>query len=94
MADATMLDEAKCPFSGSTGKATMAGRASADWWPNRLDLKPLNQLSPLPNPMGDEFNYAEEFKTLDLDAVIKDLRALMTTRRTGGQRTTAIMGRS
>jgi catalase-peroxidase len=74
-----MSDEAKCPFSSGAGKTAVAGtRTNADWWPNQLDLKPLSQHSPLSNPMGEEFNYAEEFKTLDLDAVIKDLHALMT----------------
>jgi catalase-peroxidase len=52
---------------------------NTDWWPNQLNLKMLHQHSPQANPMGEEFNYAEEFKTLDLDAVIKDLHALMTT---------------
>src|SRR6202012_2274666 len=50
-----------------------------DWWPNQLNLKILHQNSSLSNPMEKEFNYAEEFKSLDLDAVIKDLHALMTT---------------
>ena len=54
-------------------------RTNADWWPNQLNLKILHQHSPLSDPMGEEFNYAEEFKTLDLNAVIKDLHALMTT---------------
>lgn len=49
-----------------------------DWWPQRLDLKPLRQQSAESNPLGDTFNYAEEFKTLDLEAVKKDLAALMT----------------
>jgi catalase-peroxidase len=51
---------------------------NADWWPNQLNLKVLHQHCPLSNPLGEAFNYAEEFKSLDLDAVIKDLRALMT----------------
>ncbi len=51
---------------------------NADWWPNQLNLKILHQHSPLSDPMGKEFNYAEEFKSLDLNAVIKDLHALMT----------------
>src|ERR1700736_2897551 len=67
--------ETKCPVSG--GRHT--GPANADWWPNQLNLKILHQHSPLSDPMGKEFNYAEEFKSLDLDAVIKDLHALMTT---------------
>ena len=52
--------------------------ANDDWWPNQLDLKVLHQHSPLADPMGKEFNYAEEFKSLDLNAVIKDLNTLMT----------------
>jgi catalase-peroxidase len=72
--------EAKCPFSATAlRQPTNATRSNADWWPNQLNLKPLNQNSPLTNPMGESFNYAEEFKTLDLDAVIQDLHALMTT---------------
>ena len=71
-----MSDEAKCPFSG---RNTVAGAPSnAGWWPNQLKLGILHQHSPKSDPMGGEFNYAEEFKTLDLDAVIKDLHALMT----------------
>jgi catalase-peroxidase len=52
--------------------------ANVDWWPNQVNLKVLHQHSPLSDPMGKEFNYAEEFKSLDLNAVIKDLHALMT----------------
>ena len=75
----TMSDEAKCPFSSGALKHTAAGSATnADWWPNQLNLKILRQHSQLSNPMGETFNYAKEFKSLDLDAVIKDLRALMT----------------
>src|ERR1035437_7280744 len=70
-----MSDEAKCPFSSGARKAT----TNADWWPNQLNLKILNQHPPQSNPMGEAFNYAEEFKSLDLDAVIEDLHALMTT---------------
>jgi catalase-peroxidase len=54
------------------------GSANAAWWPNQLNLKILHQRCPLSDPMDKEFNYAEEFKTLDLDAVIQDLHALMT----------------
>jgi len=54
------------------------GRTNKDWWPNRLSLQKLYQHSPRSNPMGEAFDYAAEFKTLDLDAVIKDLTALMT----------------
>ncbi|OEC32655.1 catalase-peroxidase [Pseudomonas cuatrocienegasensis] len=74
-----MTTEAKCPFSGGERKHTVAGAPSnADWWPNQLNLKILNQNSPLPNPMGRDFDYAEAFKSLDLDVVVKDLHALMT----------------
>lgn len=48
-------------------------RTNQDWWPNQLDLKPLHQNPPAGNPMGPAFNYAEEFKTLDLDALKKDI---------------------
>jgi len=74
-----MSGDAKCPFSGGASKHRPAGSpTNADWWPNQLNLKILHQHSSLANPMGEAFNYAEEFKSLDLDAVIKDLRALMT----------------
>ncbi len=53
-------------------------RTNRDWWPNQLNLQVLHQHSSLSDPMGEAFDYAEEFKSLDLDAVIKDLRALMT----------------
>jgi catalase-peroxidase len=65
--------------SGAVTTSHGASRRNPDWWPNQLNLKLLNQHSPLNNPMGEEFNYAEEFRTLDLDEVIKDLHALMTT---------------
>ncbi len=75
-----LAGEAKCPFSGDARKHTIGGApTNADWWPNQLNLKILHQHSPLSNPMGKAFNYAEEFKSLDLAAVIKDLQALMTT---------------
>ncbi|MFZ1916268.1 MAG: catalase/peroxidase HPI [Terriglobales bacterium] len=66
--------EAKCPFAHSAAGAA----TNADWWPNQLNLKILHQHSPLSDPMGKKFNYAKEFKSLDLNAVIKDLHALMT----------------
>jgi len=66
--------EAKCPVAHGARKA----HGNADWWPNQMNLKVLHQHSSLSDPMGEEFNYAEEFKTLDLQAVIKDLHALMT----------------
>jgi len=68
-----------CPVSGGARKHTVAGvRSNADWWPNQLNLKILKQHSPRSNPLGQAFNYAEAFKSLDLAAVIKDLHALMT----------------
>jgi len=74
-----LSDEAKCPFPGhaTTGTARRAA-TNTDWWPNQLNLKLLHQHSAKANPMGEAFDYAKEFKTLDLDAVIKDLHALMT----------------
>ena len=71
--------EAKCPFSGDARRHTAGGSANAAWWPNQLNLKILHQRSPLSDPMDKDFNYAEEFKSLDLNAVIKDLHAAMTT---------------
>jgi catalase-peroxidase len=75
-----MSNEIKCPLGhGAVTTSHGEARKNVDWWPNQLNLTPLNQQSPLVNPMGEEFNYAEEFKSLDLNAVIKDLHALMTT---------------
>ena len=68
------IPESKCPVMHGVRKS----HANVDWWPNQVNLKVLHQHSPLSDPMGKEFNYAEEFKTLDLKAVIKDLHALMT----------------
>ncbi len=70
----------KCPVTGATGKhpATGKGTGNRDWWPNQLKLNILRQHSCKSNPMGEDFNYAEEFKSLDLDAVKKDLHKLMT----------------
>ena len=68
-----MATETKCPFSGGT-----RARTNREWWPNQLNLKVLHQQSNLSNPMGEAFDYAKEFKSLDLNAVIKDLHALMT----------------
>jgi catalase-peroxidase len=62
----------KCPFTGA------GGHTNRDWWPNTLSLNGLHQNSPLSDPMGEAFDYAKEFKSLDLNAVIKDLHALMT----------------
>src|ERR1051326_5716099 len=72
--------ESKCPVAHGTRRHTMAAApANADWWPNALNLKILHQRSSLSDPMGKEFDYAKEFKSLDLNAVVKDLHALMTT---------------
>jgi len=74
-----MTDESKCPVTGKTSKPVAGeGTSNQDWWPNQVNLKILRQHSSLSNPLGDEFNYAEEFKKLDLHAVKQDLYALMT----------------
>src|SRR5882724_1774250 len=65
--------EAKCPFTGRT-----SAPRNSDWWPNQLNLQVLHQQSPLSDPMGEGFDYAKEFKSLDLNAVIKDLHTAMT----------------
>src|SRR5271157_1801554 len=74
----TMSTESKCPVAHGAHTRGATGPTNADWWPNQLNLKILHQNSPLSNPMDKAFNYREEFKTLDLDAVVKDLHALMT----------------
>ena len=68
------MSNPKCPFNHSAG----GGKSNSDWWPNQLNLKVLHQHSPLSDPMGKGFDYAEEFESLDLAAVKKDLLALMT----------------
>jgi len=69
----------KCPFTGGALKRSVSTyRRNRDWWPNMLDLGILRQHSSLSDPMGEDFNYAEEFMTLDLDAVKKDIDAVMT----------------
>jgi len=74
-----MNEDSKCPVTGETNKSTVGGgKSNRDWWPNQINLKILRQNSHLSNPMGEEFNYAEEFKKLDLEALKKDLYALMT----------------
>src|SRR5690606_38674838 len=71
--------EAKCPFNGGAFKQTAgSGSANRDWWPNQLKLNILRQNSALSNPMGEDFNYAEAFKSLDLHAVKQDIFDLMT----------------
>jgi catalase-peroxidase len=78
-----MTTETKCPVmngaNGTNGTKTTRARSNRDWWPNQLNLEILHQNSPVSNPMGKEFNYAEEFKKLDLDALKKDIEAVMTT---------------
>lgn len=74
-----MNEKSKCPVTGRTRNVTAGGGTSnKDWWPNKLNLKILHQHSHLSNPMGESFNYAEEFKKLDLEALKKDLYALMS----------------
>ncbi len=71
--------EAKCPFTtGALIHGAGGGTRNRDWWPNQLNLNILRQHSPQSNPMGEEFNYTEEFKSLDLKAVKKDIFDLMT----------------
>src|SRR5438445_65163 len=71
--------ESGCPFASGARKNVLTGtRSNADWWPNQLNVGILHQHSPLSDPMGEAFNYAEEFKTLDLGAVVQDLHTLMT----------------
>jgi catalase-peroxidase len=89
----TLNGESKCPVTGMTGERPVSkcpitgktstpiasgGTSNQDWWPNQLNLDILDQHSAQSNPMGEDFNYAEEFKTLDLKALKKDLYALMT----------------
>jgi catalase-peroxidase len=75
-----MATETKCPVAHGAPAHTTAGSwTNADWWPNQLNLRILHQHSPLADPMHKEFNYAQEFKSLDLNAVVKDLHAMMTT---------------
>ncbi len=70
-----MNSEAKCPFHSKQH----SGTSNRDWWPSQFSLKPLHQNPPAGDPMGKGFNYAEEFKTVDLDALKKDIEAVMTT---------------
>jgi catalase-peroxidase len=74
-----MSTEAKCPFSSGARQQTLASaQTNSSWWPNQLNVKMLHQHSAKSDPMGDDFDYAAEFKTLDLHAVVSDLTALMT----------------
>lgn len=75
-----MSEEKKCPFSAAPAKQTAGGGTSnKDWWPNQVNLKILHQHSDLSNPTDANFDYIKEFKSLDLDAIKKDINALMTT---------------
>ncbi len=75
-----MATESKCPVLGGSHSHTAVGTtANQHWWPNQLNLKILHQNSPLSDPTAKDFNYAQEFKTLDLDAVKNDINELMTT---------------
>lgn len=80
MESAGKSSESKCPMMGGLRRHTQAGALSnANWWPDSLNLKILNQNSPLLDPMGKDFNYAEEFQKLDLSALKKDIEKVMTT---------------
>ena len=74
---ASQTSAAQCPYTGS--KLNKEGTYNTDWWPNYLDLGVLRQHSPVSDPMGEDFDYAEEFSKLNLKAVIKDIKELMTT---------------
>ncbi len=74
-----MTDEKKCPVTGGANTQLAGSQPNEKWWPNQLNLKLLHQGSPLSNPMDEDFDYAKEFKKLDLDALRKDIEALMTT---------------
>ena len=71
-----MSNESKCPVMGHSNAGTIANQR---WWPNQLNLKPLHQNSPSGDPMGEGFNYAEAFKTIDLEALQQDIEKVMTT---------------
>jgi catalase-peroxidase len=74
-----MNSKSKCPFASPAQRHTAIGVwSNADWWPNQLNVKLLHQHSERSNPMGEEFDYAKEFASLDLEKVRKDLYALMT----------------
>src|SRR5664280_3300937 len=74
-----MENDEKCPFSGGVNTRAAGGQSNREWWPNQLNLKLLHRNSTLANPMDDDFNYAEAFTTLDLDALKNDIDVLMTT---------------
>ena len=79
--DAKVDEAGKCPVMHTKP------RSNRDWWPDQLDVQVLHHNSALSDPMGETFDYPAAFKTLDLDAVIKDLHALMTDSKTGGRPT-------
>src|ERR1039457_1530394 len=74
-----MTDESTCPVSGGANTHLAGSEPNEKWWPNQLNLELLHQYSTLANPMDGDYDYAEEFKTLDLDAVKRDIEAVMTT---------------
>jgi len=77
MTDRSESSASRCPMSGAN--TTVGARSNKDWWPNQLNLRILHQHSDLSDPMGEDFDYAAEFETLDLDAVKKDIEEVMTT---------------
>ena len=83
-----MTTETKSPV-----RHVVNGTTNREWWPNQLKIELLHQHSTKSNPMGEDFNYAKEFQSLDLAAVKKDLAALMTTRKIGGRPTSVTMAR-
>jgi catalase-peroxidase len=91
MTQSTGNNAGKCPVA--QGAANLGARSNRDWWPNQLNLKILHQNSELSDPMSEGFNYAEEFKKLDLTALKKDLYTLMTDSQDWWPPTMAIMGR-
>ena len=78
MNENTDINNARCPVMHGTNSYKPEPASNSQWWPNQVNLKILNQNTAEASPMGEDFNYAEEFKTLDLDAVVKDLHDLMT----------------
>ena len=76
--DGNETNSGKCPFMHGAATSNTNATSNGDWWPNQLNLGILHQHSALGNPMPENFNYAEEFKKLDLAAVKKDIYALMT----------------
>ena len=74
-----MSDESKCPVTGGSNTTMGGSNTNEQWWPNQLNLRILNQNSPQTDPMGEEFDYAAEFKSLDLEAVKRDINEVMTT---------------